>query len=146
MSKKTLSIPDFIIAGAPKCGTTALASFLNEHPGVCMCYIKEPRFFTKMKGDMETTITGDGPRLSGTFDNGYEWYASLFKNALEGQKTGEASTVYFANADSAKLIYDHNPNMKLILMLRHPVKRLYSHYWQEYKLGFNFPSFEQMVV
>ena len=138
-------MPGFIIIGAPKCGTTALWHFLNQHPGVCMSENKEPRFFSQVNGSMEKKITGDGPRLGGTFNKGYKWYTSLFKNYKKGQLTGEASTIYFATEDSPGLIYSHNPDVKLILMLRHPVKRLYSHYWQEHKLGFNFPSFSEML-
>jgi len=140
-----VKIPGFLIIGAPKCGTTALWHFLNQHPGVCMSENKEPRFFSRVPGSMEKKITGDGPRLSGTFNRGYKWYASLFKNCKEGQLTGEASTIYFATEDSPGLIHNHDPGIKLILMLRHPVKRLYSHYWQEHKLGFEFPSFGEMV-
>lgn len=145
VSETNHRIPDFIIIGAPKSGTTALWHFLNQHWGIYMSPNKEPRFFTRLKGDMETTIKGDGPRLSGNYDKGLQWYGSLFEQAHAGQKTGEASSVYFCNEDSPQLIFDHNPCIKLILMLRHPVTRLYSHYWQEHKLGFNFPSFEQMV-
>ena len=72
MTNEQTHIPDFIIAGAPKCGTTALAFFLSEHPNVCISRIKEPRFFTKLKGDMEKTITGDGPRLSGNYEKGFD--------------------------------------------------------------------------
>jgi hypothetical protein len=138
-------MPDFIIAGAPKCGTTALWHFLNQHPDVFLSKDKEPRFFTQLKGDMERKVTGDGPRLSGNYEKGFNWYTNLFKEARSSQIVGEASTVYFANDDSANLIFKNNPDVKLIIMLRHPVKRLYSHYWQEHKLGFNFPSFEGMI-
>jgi hypothetical protein len=95
---------------------------------------------------MEKTIAGEGPRLSGNYEKGFEWYRSLFANALPDQQTGEASTVYFCNEDAAKLIHKHAPKVKIVFMLRDPVKRLYSHYWQEYKLGFDFPSFEEMVA
>jgi len=138
-------MPDFIIAGAPKCGTTALWHFLNQHPDVFLSKDKEPRFFTQLKGNMERKITGDGPRLSGNYEKGFAWYANLFKDAQSTQMLGEASTVYFANEDSANLIFKNNPDAKLIIMLRHPVKRLYSNYWQEHKLGFDFPPFEEMV-
>lgn len=137
-------IPDFIIAGAAKCGTTALAHFLGEVPGIYISENKEPRFFTAVKGDMEQEILGDGPRLSGNYNKGFEWYEKLFEQATADQLKAEASTVYFCNEDAAKLIYDNNPAVKLIFMLRNPVKRIYSHYWQEYKLGFEFPSFEEM--
>ena len=146
MVKERYNIPDFIIAGAPKCSTTALAFFLSEHPGVSISRIKEPRFFTKIKGDMEKTIAGEGPRLSGNYEKGFEWYRSLFADVLPNQLTGEASTVYFCNEDAAELIYKEVPKVKIVFLLRDPVKRLYSHYWQEYKLGFKFPSFEEMVA
>lgn len=137
--------PHFIIAGAPKCGTTALANILNDHEGISMSSIKEPRFFTRLKGDMEKAITGDGPRQGGTYSKGFTWYSDLWKASKPGQILGEASTVYFGNHDSAELINSHLPNVKIILMLREPVARTYSHYWQEQKLGFDFPDFDQML-
>jgi len=56
-------LPDFIIGGAPKCGTTALWNFLNEMPGICMATMKEPKFFTEIEGQMSTRIHGDGPHF-----------------------------------------------------------------------------------
>ena len=138
-------LPDFIIAGAPKCGTTALWNFLNELPEVCMAAMKEPKFFTELKGSMETQIKGDGPRTSGNYEKGIEWYSSLFENCKKDQILGEASTLYFCNYDAAEKIHRYVPNVKLIFMLRNPAQRIYSHYRQEYKLGFNFPDFEEMI-
>jgi len=138
-------LPDFIIAGAPKCGTTALWNFLNDLPGVCMAANKEPKFFTEKKGEMETRISGDGPRTSGHFYKGFNWYSSLFRKCYENQLVGEGSTLYFFNDDAAYKIREFCPQVKLIFMLREPVDRIYSHYWQEYKLGFEFPGFSEMV-
>lgn len=138
---------DFIIAGAPKCGTTALAAFLDMHPEVAISRMKEPRFFTRIPGDLEGKLTGNGPRLSGNYDKGLDWYNRLWEDDLHHQKLrGEASTLYFVNADAPQLIKEHNPEIKLIMMLRHPVDRLYSHYWQEHKLGYDFPSFQEMAM
>ena len=136
---------DFLIAGAAKCGTTALWAFLNKHPQVCMSQNKEPRFFTNLKGEFDTSVKGGGLRFDGTYKKGFDWYNSLFDQSKENQICGEASTCYFFAEDSAELIYNNKLDMKLIFMLRDPVKRLYSHYWQEYKLGYDFPSFEEMV-
>lgn len=138
-------LPDFIIAGAPKSGTTALWSFLNQLPQVCMASQKEPVFFSSVKGSMENKIEGDGPRASGNFYKGFEWYASLFKNQKPGQLKGEASTDYFVCEDAAEKIFTYIPHVKLIFMLREPAARTYSHFWQEYKLGFEFPDFETMM-
>jgi len=139
------TLPDFIIAGAPKCGTTAIWNFLNEMPEVCMAKMKEPKFFTELEGEMSTKIAGDGPRTSGNFKRGFDWYAGLFDQKNDGQLLGEASTLYFCNADSAEKIHTYAPGVKLVFMLRDPVDRAYSHYWQEYKLGFDFPDFETMA-
>ena len=138
-------LPDFIIGGAPKCGTTALWNFLNEMPGICMATMKEPKFFTEIEGQMSTRIHGDGPRTSGNFKKGFDWYAGLFDHVNEGQLLGEASTLYFCNNDAAEKIHRYAPDVKLIFMLRNPIERTYSHYWQEFKLGFDFPDFETMA-
>jgi hypothetical protein len=138
-------LPDFIIGGAPKCGTTALWNFLNNVPDVCMATLKEPKFFTEIKGEMTTKISGDGPRTSGNFSKGFKWYSGLFKNCKPNQLLGEGTTLYFCNTDASEKIHNYIPNAKLIFMLRHPAERAYSHYWQEYKLGFDFPTFETMA-
>lgn len=140
------ALVDFIVAGAPKCGTTALWHFLDQHPEVFLSQNKEPRFFTAEKGTLSMREIGVGPRLSGNYTKGLKWYKALFKGAKSNQIKGEASTLYFCNYDAAELIKNHNPEVKLIFMLRDPVMRLYSHYWQEYKLGYDFPSFQEMVI
>lgn len=146
MEKDINTIPTFIIAGAPKCGTTALWNILNNHPSVCMSEIKEPKFFSEVTGDMTTQINGDGARTPGTFNKGFQWYASLFKNRKPNQITGEASSLYICLDDAAEKIKKYRPDVKLIFILRHPAERTFSHYRQEYKLGFDFPPFEEMIT
>jgi len=58
-------VPTFIVAGATKSGTTALGEYLNDHPQVCMSWMKEPNFFTE-----EIPVT--------RYKNGFSWYQSLF--------------------------------------------------------------------
>lgn len=145
MDKINNSIPSFIIGGAPKSGTTALYNILARHPQVCMSEIKEPKFFSDVKGDMTTKISGDGARTPGTFSKGFEWYQSLFKNYSPGQLTGEASSLYICLDDAAEKIKQHRPDTKIIFILRNPAERTFSHYRQEYKLGFDFPPFEEMI-
>ena len=137
-------ILDFVIVGAPKCGTTALYKLLDLHPEICFSKQKEPRFFTKIKGEFGFFSRGQGPRLSGNFHKGFSWYRSLFSKFKDGQIKGEASTVYFQNPDTPKLLKKYVPEVKIIIMLRDPVFRIYSHYYQEKKLGFKFSSFKQM--
>lgn len=140
-----MALPNFIIAGAPKCGTTALWAILQEHPEICLSSHKEPRFFSEEKGDLERGRVGGGQNRSGRFGMGFEWYETLFDECAGAKAIGEASTQYFSAEDSASLIARHLPGARLIFILRDPVQRAYSHYWQEHRLGWDLPPFEEML-
>ena len=108
-------MPDFIIIGAAKSGTTSLYNYLMQHPDVFMPESKEPCFFD------DTVAWGKG----------LDWYASLFNEAKDNQICGEASTNYtrwpqvHGVPERMKKIV---PNVKLIYVIRNPVERAYSHY------------------
>jgi hypothetical protein len=141
-----MPLPTFIIPGAPKAGTTALWGYLNEHPQVCMARIKEPNFFTRYRGELQNGIVRPGAKRFVHFDKGIEWYESLYASCGNALARGEASTEYLSASDAAELIHEWVPGVKLIFLLRDPVSRLYSHYWQEYKLGWDeLDDFERMV-
>ena len=139
-----MPLPSFIIGGAPKAGTTALWAYLADHPEVFMPGYKEPHFFSRMQEDMGNGIVKPGPRRAITFSNGLQWYEDLFKPGSSAKARGEASTHYFSAPDSAGLIRAHVPDVRLIFLLRDPVERLYSQYWQLYKSGWSMPKFESM--
>lgn len=140
-----MRLPTFIIPGAPKAGTSALWAYLNEHPEVSMTTHKEPRFFSMVQGELEKKTPGDGPARSGNFGRGFKWYSGLFEEKESARAWGEASTHYFSAPDSPEMIREHVPEVRLIIMVRDPVWRLYSHYWQEFKLGWELPPFSEMV-
>jgi hypothetical protein len=114
-----MSLPDFIIGGAPKCGTTALFEYLDQHPQVFTSTPKEPHFFASEGG--EKKVRG----MSFTRKK----YENIFEN--NGDKiAGEASTGYLYHAEkSAPQIAELIPEVRLIFLLRNPVKRDYSEYW-----------------
>ena len=143
MVTSAMTLPTFIIAGAPKCGTTALWRFLDEHPCVGMSQIKEPRFFTSARSFGEGIIRPGPPRPI-QYDRGLAWYESLFDPAKAVR--GEASTLYFGASDAAELIRRHLPDVRLVFLLRDPAARLYSHYWQDHKSGIELESFDRMVA
>ncbi len=123
------SRPHFFIVGAPKCGTTALFSYLSKHPSIFMAPIKDPKFFST---DLRTS-----DRLS------VDAYMAMFANAPEDLLTGEASTLYFYSKCAVERIMAHNPAAKIIVMLRNPTDAahsLHSARWR-YKLE-NLASFE----
>jgi hypothetical protein len=109
---------DFFIVGAPKCGTTAMYSYLKSHPDVFFPERKEPHYFGS---DLEFH---DQPRI--TFDE----YTALFSDAGLNQKLGDASVFYLMSQRAAEEVKTYNPNAKIIVMLRNPVDVLHSFHSQ----------------
>jgi hypothetical protein len=137
-------LPTFIIAGAAKSGTTSLWAYLKDHPEVCMALRKEPNFFTALKGCGDHP-DGISPRWTGNYSKGLSWYQRCFRHCGMAKAIGEASTEYMPAEDAPYLIKRHLPEVRLIFLLRDPVARVYSHYWQERKSGWSIPSFGELV-
>jgi hypothetical protein len=113
--KSGMRLPNFLIIGAAKSGTTTLYEYLNRHPQIYLSPIKEPQFFA----------------VDSQYERGIEWYYSLFNSASPNQICGEASTDYTKlplYPKTAERIAHHLPNVKMIYIMRHPVERVYSHY------------------
>lgn len=104
-------LPDFIIIGAAKCGTTSLYHYLRQHPAVFMCTPKEPEYFSGT--DKIDTLSE---------------YEALFEEADAGQTVGEASVCYLHSPQACKRIKETVPDVRLIAILRDPADRAYSHY------------------
>ncbi len=109
---------DFMIIGAQKCGTTALASFLGEHPDISMSSRKEVHLFDAPDIDQLSSHQIDA-RYSGYFENS------------KGRLLGEATPIYCYFEEIAPRLRDYHPELKLIVLLRDPVERAYSHYLME---------------
>lgn len=108
---------NFIGIGAQKSGTSWVYACLYEHPQIC-APVKEIHFFSR-------------PR----FEKGRDWYESHFKNCTANKKKGEFSTSYLYSKDAPQRIYDMYPNVKLIAIVRNPVDRAISHYYNAIKSG-----------
>lgn len=123
--------PDFFIAGAAKCGTTALFEYLSQHPSVFMPPLKEPKFFCP---DLKTT--------GGVYDSAE--YQKLFDAASAGCATGEASAMYLYSAVAIERIMAHNPLARIVVMLRYPVDAAHSLHAARWSHGHeNIEDFEQ---
>jgi len=105
--------PNLFIVGAPKCGTTFLYHYLKMHPEIYFPNFKEPHFFGS-----------DLKRKHGAYNLNENDYINLFKS--DKKIIGEASTLYIFSKNSAKEIYDFNPNAKIIIMLRDLVDLVHS--------------------
>ena len=109
--------PDFFLVGAPKCGTTALYAMLGAHPGIFVSPIKEPDFFA---ADIRAAVRG------GIDD--WSRYLELFRGAHPSQHPGEGSVSYLASHVAAAALHERCPDARILMVLRDPADRLFSHY------------------
>jgi hypothetical protein len=110
-----LRLPDFLIGGAPRAGTTWLYALLDRHPAVYMAKpVKpEPKFFL----------------VDDLYRKGIAFYARTWFNQVgEAEVAGEKSTDYLESASAAERIAHDLPHVKLVFILREPVERAYSNY------------------
>lgn len=124
-------LPEFIIIGAQKSGTTTLHKYLCLHPDIYMCPIKEPHFFSYSK----------------VRSRGISWYKQLFRGAKSNQICGEASSTYsqWPNyGDVVSRIAQVVPEAKLIYIMRNPVDRAYSAYSHQMRAGVTM-TFEEAL-
>jgi hypothetical protein len=122
-------LPDFLILGAAKAGTTAMFRSLARHPSIHCPVTKEPRFFA-FAGQSINDLGPDAGLLAETTIIEEAEYYRLFENCPAGKLTGEASPVYLSSERSPGLAHQYVPHAKLIVILRHPVERAYSQ-WLE---------------
>jgi hypothetical protein len=130
-------LPDFIIIGTQKGGTTSLYNYLAGHPCVIPAGRKEVHYFDT------------------NFDKGLNWYRAWFPTAMycdrisrQLQKpvlTGEASPYYLAYPYTAERVRQTVPDAKLIALLRNPIDRAYSNYQHERRRGTETLSFEEVI-
>jgi hypothetical protein len=143
-------IPDFIICGAMKSGTSTLHYILNQHPDVFIPD-RELHFF-----DMDNVFQHpdfnyfDGKSWSAqNIENDplqfWSWYSSHFEDAKEDQVIGEDSTTYMTSERTAERIQLQNKEIKLVILLRNPTMRAYSHYWHLVRTGRAVYNFEETI-
>lgn len=112
--------PNFFIIGAPKSGTTAMAGYLGDHPGIHFCEPKEPCFFA---------TDFPGQRLAESEED----YLALFADgAGEEAAVGEGSVWYLYSEEALANIRAFDPDARIIVMLRNPVEQVYSMHQELY--------------
>jgi hypothetical protein len=129
---------DFFIVGAPKAGTTSLYHYLNENLEIEMSSQKEPDFFSY------EALQNQKLYYAKNRINTIEKYHSLFKRE-DNILRGEASVSYLFYKDVPNRIIEYNPNAKIIIMLRNPIDRAFSHYLMDYRLGLISASFDSII-
>jgi len=118
---------DFVIAGAQKCGTTTLDAMLRAHPDIIMCNRKEAHFF-------------DRP-ASGRYDE----FHKMFPQQAVTKTSGEATPSYIYVDGAMERLSRYNPHLKIIVILRDPAMRAYSHWNMLRQRGETALSFGQAI-
>jgi len=143
-------LPNFFIVGAAKAGTTSLYNYLKQHPDIYMSPIKEPNYFAKdidinlFRKDYKKTALIDTqkyfskPKLEElhlAFITELEDYIKLFQKVSNEKVIGETSVSYLYSKVAAKEIKKLVPDAKIVIILRDPIERAYSHYLMNLKEG-----------
>lgn len=119
-----MTLPNFLIIGAAKSGTSALYAYINQHPQVFMPEQKELRYFSSIDNP-----ENQGPKVyKNPSIQSLEDYREQFSRQTDELAIGEASPQYLYYPQTPKRIFDVLPDIKIISILRNPVKRAYSSY------------------
>jgi sulfotransferase family protein len=119
------TLPNFLIVGAPQCGTSSFFSYLIAHPGFLPALVKEIRYFDEY------------------YDRGLEWYRSFFPLRASSARVrrrlglepaiGEATPTYLSHPLAPARVRALDPEMRLIALLRDPVERTYSEFTKRWR-------------
>jgi hypothetical protein len=149
-------LPNFFIVGAAKSGTTSLYEYLRLHPEVYMAPIKETHHFstdidnTKFRPNYARSLNKDLSKfLESDMEEGIfhafvkdsNEYVQLFKKVKDEKAIGEVTNSYLYSHEAAKNIITKFPSAKVVMMLRNPVDRAFSHYLMDLRIGYETEDF-----
>jgi sulfotransferase family protein len=126
--------PNFFIVGAAKSGTTSAYAYLQQHPQVFFPRVKEPHYFSQVKPTREH-------RFSVEAITNRSAYLRLFKGAHGSAIVGDASPSYLWDPHAAGRISCSVPDARILILLRDPVERAYSHYLMDFREGMQHQPF-----
>lgn len=141
-----MSLQNIFIAGAAKSGTTTLYYLLNQHPHICFPIVKEPNYFNN--GDLGQDITGPGRGpgdRSTVWTNTRKGYETLYRCNSEHRYRLDASVSYLYSTKAACRISEYSTDAKIIIVLRNPVDRAWSHYKHLVRDGRENLSFKEAL-
>lgn len=135
---KKAKLPDFFIVGATKSGTTSLHYYLKQHPNIFMPKVKELGFITFL--DAPSNLIRNNSKRFPKFSYDFSEYIRHFSRALNNQVIGEACPLYlYAYKDAIrnlrKIYRDSHKDLKIIIILRNPPDRAWSHFMERRRDG-----------
>ena len=148
MSKSTsVRLPDFLVLGVPKAGTTSLYEYLREHPDIYLPERKELHYFTVAELRKRTAGPGDRDAVR-ELPATPEQYRAHFAGVSDEKRVGEVSPSYFYHIDSIaqKLRQELGSGLRVIVVLRNPVTRAVSNYKHQLRLGYESETLARAVA
>src|SRR4051812_20619515 len=121
-------LPTFVILGTMRGGTTSLVRYLGEHPDVYVAPQKEVHFFDEH------------------FELGVEWYEAQFEGRGDARQFGEGTPAYLYGDIAMQRLKQILPETRLIVSVREPVERAYSHYWHQRARGYETKEFVDAIA
>jgi len=132
-----MPLPNFLVVGPPRAGTTSLNSYLQQHPDIFMSPVKEPHYFDFMNG-MPELHGNPTPAIRDWWDSRVltpEAYRRLFDGVRAETTIGEATPNYLGTPECPERIRALIPETRLVAVLRDPVDRAYSHFCHNRRCG-----------
>ncbi len=132
-------LPDFVVIGAFKAGSTSLHHYFGQHPDIFMTKVKEPNYFAFDPSDKAHVEMSRSHFMVSSLAE----YESLFEDARVDQIKGEVSPYYLYSPIALQRMKEVVPAIKMIACLRNPVGRAYSHYLMRLRSGIETKSPEE---
>ncbi len=155
-TKERQKLPNFFVVGAAKSGTTSLYEYMKMHPQIYMAPIKETHHFStdidnsKFRPNYARSLNKDLRKFLETdmqegifhaFVKERDQYDKLFKNVKDEKAIGEITNSYLYSQEAARNIFTRFPDAKIIMMLRNPIDRAFSHYLMDLRIGYETDDF-----
>ena len=128
---------NLFIVGAAKSGTTSLYNYLNQHPDVFFPRVKEPNYYSNIESEDPLVYNSpkEGVFYHNKIINDEAVYFSLYNSSGNYKILGDSSPSYLWDTEASKRIYSDFPDAKILIILRNPVMRTFSHYLMNLKSG-----------
>lgn len=142
-----MTLPNFMMIGVAKAGTTSFFRYLDQHPQIFMAPIKATNFFGYEDArDWKWDAEGDAPLLQNFPVRTFEAYEASFAGATDELAIGEVSPQYFRCPTAAQRIHECVPNAKLVVSLRNPAERAFSGFMMRTRRGESVRGFYEELT
>ena len=156
-------LPNFFVVGTGKAGTTSLHDYLGQHPQIYMSPVKEPSYFASeiraanLSEQFQRHVQKQTAELPKRLNDGlpvkplgwlaFEWedYLRLFQGVRDETAIGDASASYLWSESAAQNIWARVPEARIVMILRDPAERAFSHYLHQLAVGLTRSSFREHI-